>query len=62
QREAVPGRSGTDTDLIQLVRDGVKTMLISIPLRYMHTPTEVLSLKDLNLTVRLVTEFLMRKG
>jgi len=62
QREAVPGRSGTDTDLIQLVRDGVKTMLISIPLRYMHTPTEVLSLKDLNLTVRLMTEFLMRKG
>lgn len=39
--------TGTDANAIQLNRDGVATALISIPLRHMHSPCELISLKDL---------------
>ncbi|MEN3008698.1 M20/M25/M40 family metallo-hydrolase [Pseudothermotoga sp.] len=54
QIEPLPGRSGTDTDQIQITRIGVKTLLISIPLMYMHTPVEVVDLKDVEETARLL--------
>ena len=38
-------------------RGGIPTGLVSIPLRYMHTPTEVISLDDVSATVRLITRF-----
>ncbi|MCX5917099.1 MAG: M42 family peptidase, partial [Deltaproteobacteria bacterium] len=43
---------------------GVATGLVSVPLRYMHTPAEVLSLKDLDATCDLLVEFiyLLREG
>jgi putative aminopeptidase FrvX len=53
-----PRATGTDANVIQLSRKGVATGLIGIPLRYMHTPTEVLSLKDLEATCRLLEEFI----
>lgn len=46
QYEADFKGAGTDTWVIQVARGGVKTALISIPLRYMHSPCEVISLKD----------------
>ncbi len=52
-----PRATGTDANVIQLSRKGVATGLVSVPLRYMHTPTEVLSLKDLESTCRLLVEF-----
>lgn len=54
QIEPSPGRSGTDTDEIQLTKTGVKTMLVSIPLMYMHTPVEVVDPKDVEETARLL--------
>lgn len=39
--------AGTDTWVIQVARGGVKTALISIPLKYMHSPCEVVSLRDI---------------
>ncbi len=54
QLEPSPGRSGTDTDAIQLTKTGVRTMLISIPLMYMHTPVEVVDPKDVEETARLL--------
>ncbi len=57
QIEAEPGVTGTDARAIQVTRDGIPTGLISIPLRYMHTPTEVISLKDVQNAVRLITMF-----
>jgi putative aminopeptidase FrvX len=50
--------TGTDANAIQLSRGGAATALISIPVRYMHTPVEVLSTKDLDACIKLLTEFL----
>lgn len=57
QLEAEPSVTGTDARAIQVTRDGIPTGLISVPLRYMHTPTEVVCLADLDATVRLITRF-----
>lgn len=51
----VPRATGTDANVMQLSRGGVATALVGIPLRYMHTPVEVLSLSDLESTIKLLT-------
>jgi len=51
----VPRATGTDANVMQLSRGGVATALLGIPLRYMHTPVEVLSLSDLENAIRLLT-------
>lgn len=53
-----PRATGTDANVIQLSRKGVATGLVSVPLRYMHTPGEVLSLKDLEATCELLVAFI----
>ena len=50
--------TGTDANVIQLSRGGVATGLVSIPLRYMHNPCELLALDDLDNTVALLTAFI----
>ncbi|MDR2531038.1 MAG: M20/M25/M40 family metallo-hydrolase [Oscillospiraceae bacterium] len=45
--EVLPSRSGTNSDVIQLAGAGAATALISIPVRYMHSPVETLDLRDL---------------
>lgn len=57
QIEAEPRSTGTDAHAIQVGRAGVATGLISIPLRYMHTPSEVVNLDDIEQCVRLLEEF-----
>lgn len=57
QIEAEARPTGTDARVIQVSRDGVATGLISIPLRYMHTPSEVVDLNDIEHTVSLLTHF-----
>ncbi|MBO8160862.1 MAG: M20/M25/M40 family metallo-hydrolase [Thermosipho sp. (in: Bacteria)] len=54
QLEPIPRNSGTDTDAVQLVRKGISTQLISIPLRYMHTPFEKISINDVENTAKLM--------
>ena len=56
---AEPRGTGTDANAIQLSRGGKATALVSIALRYMHTPTEVLSLSDLDATVKMLTRFVL---
>jgi endoglucanase len=51
--------TGTDANAIQLSRGGKVAGLISIPLRYMHTPTEVLKLSDLDAAVKILTRFVL---
>ena len=59
QISAASGGTGTDANAMQLSRAGVATGLVSIPNRYMHTPVEVLSIKDLDNAIALLTEFVL---
>ena len=57
QFEADPRPTGTDARAIQMGRGGVATGLISIPLRYMHTPSELVDLEDVERCVQLLVAF-----
>ena len=56
--EPIPRHSGTEGWEVQVSRDGVPTAIISIPIRNMHTPVEMVSLKDIRRVARLVAEFI----
>jgi endoglucanase len=57
QHEASSSTSGTDTDAIFWTRGGIASALISLPLRYMHSPVELVSLKDLEQIPQLMAGF-----
>ncbi len=56
QISAAPRGTGTDANAIQLSRGGVVAGLVSIPLRYMHSPCETISLKDLEDSIQLLVK------
>ncbi|HEY3921840.1 MAG TPA: M20/M25/M40 family metallo-hydrolase [Gaiellaceae bacterium] len=58
--EIYTGRTMTDADAVFVSRGGVPTGLVSIPLRYMHSPVELCSLDDLEAVVSLVAAFARR--
>ena len=57
QIEVMNGTTGTNADRFSVTRNGVKTVTLSIPLRYMHTPAEVISLSDVKNTAELIAAF-----
>ena len=57
--EAESGHTGTDAWVVQTSRLGVATLLLSIPLRYMHTTVETLSMKDVEATAKLIAGTLL---
>src|SRR5207253_2058771 len=59
QVRAIAGATGTDGSAMQLSRGGVAMGIVGVPLRYMHTPVEILSLADLDSTVEVLTRFLL---
>ncbi len=52
------GNTGTDAWSVQITRCGIPVVLFSIPLRYMHTPIETVSLEDVNVTASSIATFL----
>lgn len=58
QMESFMGRTGTDADKIHFAGDGYVTALLSLPLRYMHSPSEVCHLDDIENAIELLAEFL----
>jgi endoglucanase len=60
QFTGIPKATGTDANVMQISRGGMATALVKVPLRYMHTPVEVLSLSDLENAARLVVATLYR--
>jgi endoglucanase len=60
QYTGIPRATGTDANVMQISRGGVATALVKIPLRYMHTPVEVLDLADLEHAAALITEALYK--
>ncbi len=55
-----PTATGTDGDAIATIGPGVATGVVSIPCRYVHSPSEVISLVDLDWTAELIAEFVLR--
>lgn len=60
QLEIMTRRTGTHADEIAVTRSGIKTGLVSIPLKYMHTPVEVMNTDDIDNTAKLIAEFCLR--
>lgn len=59
QRSVASRSTGTDTDAFAYSNAGVPSVLISLPLRYMHTPVETVSIDDVEETIRLIYESLL---
>jgi len=62
QKVAYNGHSGTNGWEMRTLHDGIPTYVFSLPLRYMHTPGEVISLKDMEYLSRLLSEFVVDPG
>ena len=62
QTEILSGRTGTNGDDFQTAREGIATAVLSLPLRYMHSPIEVLDSGDLEQTARLLASFVRALG
>jgi putative aminopeptidase FrvX len=58
--ESLGRGTGTDADAIHLSRAGIPTGLVSVPLRYMHSPVELISLSDIDATARMIAAFATR--
>lgn len=61
QHDVMGRTTGTNADHITVTGQGIRTALLSIPLRYMHTANEVISLKDVEYTGQLIAELLLKK-
>lgn len=62
QFEVMAGNTGTNGWPIQISREGIATAILSLPLRYMHTPVETISRSDLTDTAKLLTAFVRGLG
>ena len=58
KKDLMPKMSGTDAMAVQVVAEGIPCTVLGIPLRYMHTPVETVSLKDIRRAGRLMAEFI----
>ena len=58
QIEVMNGETGTNADRFSVNKSGVKAVTLSIPLKYMHTPVEVISLSDVENTAQLIAAYL----
>ncbi|SKC46227.1 M42 family metallopeptidase [Maledivibacter halophilus] len=59
QYELTPRLTGTDADKIRLSGKGVPTALVSLPLRYMHSPSEIVSLSDMENEIELLVKTIL---
>jgi putative aminopeptidase FrvX len=58
--ESLGRATGTDADAVHASRTGVPTAIVSVPIRYMHSPVELVSLADIDLAARLIAAFAQR--
>ncbi len=62
QLEVMGGHTGTNAWPIQICREGIPTALVSLPLKYMHTPLEVIDTGDLEALAQLLAAFVLGLG
>ncbi|HZJ75164.1 MAG TPA: M42 family peptidase [Clostridia bacterium] len=60
--EVMGGRTSTNADTIAISGKGIKTGLISMPLRNMHSAVEVADINDLEFCSRLIAEYIIKRG
>src|SRR5699024_12659402 len=58
QYELTPAMTGTDADRMRLTGKGVPISLVSLPLRYMHSPVETVSIQDMEEEIELLVHML----
>jgi len=58
--ESIGRYTGTDADAIHLSRAGVPTGIVSVPVRYMHSPVELAAIEDIDAAARLIAAFAQR--
>ncbi len=58
QIEVMNGSTGTNADRFSVNKGGAKAVTLSVPLKYMHTPAEVISVSDVENTARLIAAYL----
>jgi endoglucanase len=56
--EYAPRHTGTDAYATQVAAEGIPSVVLGIPLRYMHTPVEAVAIKDIQRAGRLMAEFI----
>lgn len=62
QLEVIEGCSGTDAWGIQVTAEGIATALVSLPIKYMHSPIETMRISDGEAIIKLLTGFAERAG
>lgn len=62
QKEIMEGHSGTNAWGMQTCGEGIATAVVSLPLKYMHTPVETLDLSDMENVARLLAAFILDLG
>lgn len=62
QTEVMGGKTGTNSDVISISKSGVKTGLVSIPLRNMHTDVEIVDIKDIESVCNLLERYILKGG
>lgn len=60
--EIMPSWTGTNADDIQITRNGVNVVCVSLPLRYMHTPIEAVDLDDVEHCAKLLAAYILAMG
>ena len=55
------GHTGTNADVITISQSGVKTSLLSIPQKYMHSPVEIVDTRDVEATAELIVQYIKER-
>ena len=62
QTEICPSSTGTNADVISVSKSGIKTGLVSIPLRNMHTQAELADVNDIESVAQIIASYIIEKG
>ena len=60
--EVMGERTGTNADAITLIESGIKTALISIPEKYMHSPVEIIDIRDVESVAKLIAAYVKKRA
>ena len=58
QIEVMGGKTGTNADEITVTKNGVRAVTVSLPLKYMHTPVEMVEISDIKAVARLIADYI----